>query len=52
MEKIDGQEVALLLLCPELPKNQEDMKVGSELLRFVDRNNNKMLLGMTHEKVA
>ncbi len=54
MDFIDGQEVSFPVVLPASlwkESNRYDT-VGSELLRFEDRNNTKMLLGMTHEEAA
>lgn len=54
MERIDGQEVLFPVTMPADLWNQSGRydTVGSELLRFTDRNNSKMVLGMTHEEAA
>lgn len=54
MDKIDGQEVLFPVTMPADLWNQSGRydTVGSELLRFTDRNNSKMVLGMTHEEAA
>ena len=54
MDKIDGQEVLLPVVLPaELwEETGRYQSVGSELLRFKDRNNKDMLLGMTHEEAV
>lgn len=52
MESIDGQEIELPLIQPsEIWKEsgRYDM-IGSELLRFQDRNQHDMVLAMTHEE--
>ncbi len=54
MNKVDGQEVKFPVV---MPKELWDLSgryssIGSEMLRFVDRNNHPMLLGMTHEEAA
>lgn len=52
MNRIDGQEVRLPLVLPaELwEESGRFASVGSELLRFRDRNGKNMVLGMTHEE--
>ncbi|MBO5760601.1 MAG: proline--tRNA ligase [Lentisphaeria bacterium] len=52
MNRIDGQEVRLPLVLPaELwEESGRFSSVGSELLRFRDRNGKNMVLGMTHEE--
>ena len=54
MDMIDGQEVLLPVVLPaELwEETGRYQTVGSELLRFKDRNNKDMVLGMTHEEAA
>ncbi len=54
MDKIDGQEVLFPVVLPATLWEESGRyeSVGSELLRFSDRNNSKMLLGMTHEEAA
>ncbi len=54
MDAIDGQEVLLPVVMPKSLWDESGRyeSVGSELLRFEDRNNAKMLLGMTHEEAA
>lgn len=54
MDKVGGQE---MLFPVVMPREMWDMSgryssIGSELLRFKDRNNHEMLLGMTHEEAA
>ena len=54
MDKVGGQEVLFPVV---MPREMWDMSgrytaIGSELLRFRDRNNHEMLLGMTHEEAA
>ncbi len=54
MDRIDGQEILMPVAQPaELweESNRYD-SVGAELLRFTDRNEKKMVLGMTHEEVV
>ena len=54
MDMIDGQEVLLPVVLPaELwEETGRYQSVGSELLRFKDRNNKDMVLGMTHEEAV
>ena len=54
MNAIDGQEVLFPVVLPaELwEESGRYESVGSELLRFTDRNNAKHVLGMTHEEAA
>ncbi len=54
MDKIDGQEVAFPVVLPASLWEESGRyeSVGSELLRFSDRNNSKYVLGMTHEEAA
>lgn len=54
MNRIDGQEVLMPVVLPrELWEESGRYKdVGSELLRFRDRNGKDMLLGMTHEEAV
>ena len=54
MNAVDGQEVLFPVV---MPREMWDMSgryasIGSELLRFKDRNNHDMLLGMTHEEAS
>ena len=54
MDKCDGQEVKFPVV---MPKELWDMSgryssIGSEMVRFTDRQNRQMLLGMTHEEAA
>lgn len=54
MNKLDGQEVKFPVV---MPKELWDLSgryssIGSEMVRFDDRNNHKMLLGMTHEEAS
>ena len=52
MNAVDGQEVLMPVVLPaELWKESGRFEsVGPELLRFKDRNEKDMLLGMTHEE--
>lgn len=54
MDAIDGQEVLFPVVLPaELwDESGRYESVGSELLRFTDRNKSRMVLGMTHEEAA
>ncbi len=54
MNKIDGQEVLLPVVLPKELWDESGRyeSVGSELLRFSDRNGKNMLLGMTHEEAV
>ncbi len=54
MNMIDGQEVLFPVTMPADLWDQSGRyeSVGSELLRFSDRNNSRMVLGMTHEEAA
>ncbi len=54
MNRIDGQEVLFPVVMPADLWDQSGRyeSVGSELLRFTDRNNSRMVLGMTHEEAA
>lgn len=54
MDAIDGQEVLFPVALPASLWDESGRyeSVGSELLRFIDRNGSKMVLGMTHEEAA
>lgn len=54
MNKIDGQEVQFPVVMPASLWDESGRydSIGDELLRFTDRNNAKMVLGMTHEEAA
>lgn len=54
MDAIEGQEVKMPVVLPaELWEESGRYKtVGPELLRFKDRNDKSMLLGMTHEEAV
>ncbi len=54
MDRIDGQEVLMPVVLPrELwEESGRYAKVGAELLRFSDRNEKDMVLGMTHEEAV
>ena len=49
MDKIDGQEVQFPVVMPASLWDESGRydSIGDELLRFTDRNNAKMVLGMT-----
>ena len=54
MDAVDGQEVLFPVVIPASLWQESGRynNVGRELLRFTDRNDNPMLLGMTHEEAA
>lgn len=54
MDAIDGQEVLFPVALPGSLWEESGRfeSVGDELLRFTDRNNSQMVLGMTHEEAA
>ena len=54
MDAIDGHEVLFPVALPASLWDESGRyeSVGSELLRFSDRNRTKMVLGMTHEEAA
>lgn len=54
MDAIDGQEVMFPVVLPGSLWEESGRfeSVGDELLRFKDRNNSQMVLGMTHEEAA
>ena len=54
MDALDGQEVSFPVVLPASlwEESGRYASVGSELLRFTDRNGAKMVLGMTHEEAA
>lgn len=54
MDAIDGQEVMFPIALPGTLWEESGRfeSVGDELLRFKDRNNSQMVLGMTHEEAA
>lgn len=54
MDAIDGQEVMFPVVMPASLWEESGRyeSIGSELLRFRDRNNSAMVLGMTHEEAA
>lgn len=54
MDAIDGQEVQFPVALPASlwEESGRYQTVGNELLRFSDRNQSPMVLGMTHEEAA
>ncbi len=54
MNKIDGQECKFPVVMPKemWEESGRYTSIGSEMLRFRDRSNHEMLLGMTHEEAA
>lgn len=54
MDAIDGQEVSFPVVLPASLWEESGRfeSVGSELMRFKDRNGIPMVLGMTHEEAA
>lgn len=54
MDAIEGQEVMFPVALPGSLWEESGRfeSVGEELLRFKDRNNSQMVLGMTHEEAA
>lgn len=54
MNAIDGQEVLFPVVMPAQLWQESGRfdSIGSELVRFQDRNGAKMVLGMTHEEAA
>lgn len=54
MDAIGGQEVQFPVVMPASLWNESGRyeSIGSELLRFTDRNDIPMVLGMTHEEAA
>ncbi len=54
MDRIDGQEVSFPVVLPATLWEESGRyeSVGSELLRFSDRNDANYVLGMTHEEAA
>lgn len=54
MDAIDGQEVMFPVVMPASlwEESGRYSSIGSELLRFTDRNRQPMVLGMTHEEAA
>lgn len=54
MDKIDGQEVQFPVVMPASlwEESGRYQSIAGELVRFQDRNNTPMVLGMTHEEAA
>ncbi len=54
MNKLEGQEVKLPVVLPEelWEESGRAQAMGPELLRFSNRNENPMILGMTHEEAV
>ena len=54
MDAIDGQEVSFPVVMPASlwAESGRYESIGSELMRFKDRNDAPMVLGMTHEEAA
>lgn len=54
MDAIDGQEVQFPVVLPASLWQESGRyeSVGKELIRLKDRNNNPLVLGMTHEEAA
>ncbi len=54
MDAVDGQEVMFPVVMPASlwQETGRYTSIGSELLRFTDRNKQPMVLGMTHEEAA
>ena len=54
MDAIDGQEVSFPVVMPASlwAESGRYESIGSELMRFKDRNEAPMVLGMTHEEAA
>ncbi len=54
MDAIEGQEVQFPVVMPASlwAESGRYESIGSELMRFSDRNNAPMVLGMTHEEAA
>lgn len=54
MNAIDGQEVLFPVVMPAdlWEESGRYESIGNELVRFLDRNGSKMVLGMTHEEAA
>ena len=52
MDRIDGQEVLFPVVMPAdlWEESGRYESVGSELVRLRDRNDSKLVLGMTHEE--
>lgn len=54
MDAIDGQEVQFPVVMPASLWQESGRydSIGNELVRFTDRNNSPLVLGMTHEEAA
>ena len=54
MDRVGGQEVLFPVVMPATiwEESGRYTSIGSEMARFTDRNNAKMVLGMTHEEAA
>ncbi len=54
MDAIDGQEVQFPVVMPASLWDESGRynSIGKELMRFSDRNNSPLVLGMTHEEAA
>jgi prolyl-tRNA synthetase len=54
MDAIDGQEVSFPIVMPKelWEESGRYNSIGNELVRFKDRNDHDMVLGMTHEEAA
>ncbi len=54
MDKIDGQEVSFPVVMPATlwQESGRYSSIGSEMVRFTDRNDTGLVLGMTHEEAA
>ncbi len=54
MDAIDGQEVQFPVVMPANMWEESGRynSIGKELMRFSDRNNSPLVLGMTHEEAA
>ncbi len=54
MDTIDGQEVMFPVVMPASlwEESGRYTSIGSEMVRFTDRNRQPMVLGMTHEEAA
>lgn len=54
MDAIDGQEVQFPVVMPGSlwEESGRYQSIGKELVRFVDRNDSPLVLGMTHEEAA
>ncbi len=54
MDRVGGQEVLFPVVMPASiwEESGRYTSIGSEMARFTDRNNAKMVLGMTHEEAA